>query len=553
MNRILSGLRLATLGLLIAVLPSQVQAQSMDLQPGVVISLTNVEEHISDIEHLMEAAGVGQLAGLVRMTTGEYLRGIDVDKPIGALLFFDEDNPEEPDVMSFLPVTDFEDVLDTLAPFVDIDEDGDDFILTAADGTEITTRVTDGYAFMVMDKEMLETLPENPAEMLEDLPKEYNVAARVFGQNIPEGLRQQAIDLIKAGAESEMRNLGDGPEADLQRANFEYTMSEMEGIINETEEFVAGLAIDEDGGRIYLDFKMVGVEGSKLARQSNEFAKAPATRFGGFLVEDAAANFHVNGKLLEEDIEKVQKVIGDIENAARAQIEEEDLEGEEAKAAQQLVDDLAQVVRDSVAKGHMDGGGSLVIENGDLQLVMGMSIAEGAKLETSVKKLAEWAKADDVPAKFNFDMATENGIRYHQIVLEVPSDEVEAREMFGEELEVLLGVGDDVVYLAAGKDCKALLTKCMNGTAPTMEEGMMTQMNMSVWPILRFMATVTDEADLTDIAELLPEDASGRIRMTMRAVPNGQQFRFEMEDAMLKVLTEIGQSMGGGGFAPDDF
>ena len=81
----------------------------------------------------------------------------------------------------------------------------------------------------------------------------------------------------------------------------------------------------------------------------------------------------------------------------------------------------------------------------------------------------------------------------------------------------------------------------------------MTQMNMSVWPILRFMATVTDEADLTDIAELLPEDASGRIRMTMRAVPNGQQFRFEMEDAMLKVLTEIGQSMGGGGFAPDDF
>ncbi len=208
------------LSLLLASQPANLIAQTdMEMSPGVVISIAEVNEHLDDVEHLMGAAGFGQMSGLVRMGASEYIRGLDLEKPLGALVFFDEDTPEQPGLMAFIPVKDIEDVLDTLAPFVDIDEDGDDIILTMNDGTELTTRVAGDYAFMAQDADMLKKLPEDPANLLGDLPKEYGIAAKVMGQNIPESLRSQAIELIKSGAESEMGNLGDGPEAEAQREN----------------------------------------------------------------------------------------------------------------------------------------------------------------------------------------------------------------------------------------------------------------------------------------------------------------------------------------------
>lgn len=555
MKRILLTLQFAIIAILFAGAPLQAVAQSdMDIQPGVVVALANVDEHLSDIEHLMEAAGVGQMSGLVRMGAAEYIRGIDADKPMGALLFFDEDNPEEPTVMAFVPVTDIEDVLDTLAPFVDIDEDGDDIILTANDGTEITTRVVDGYAFMVQDREMLENLPENPTNLLQDLPNQYNIAARVFGQNIPESLRQQAIDLIRSGAEGEMESLGDGPEADLQRANFEYTMDQMESFINETEEVVAGLAIDEDGNRIYIDFKMIGLEGSKLARQSNEYGKAAKSKFRGFLMENATATIHATGKLLDDDVQHIQKMIDDIEEVAKAEVENEGLSDDEAEAANRVISDLINVLRGSLEKGTMDFGGALNLQDDKVQLAVGMQIAEGAKLESSVKELAKWAEAEeDVPLSFNFDVANENGVRYHEITVAIPESEEEMTDLFGSSVDVLLGVGDDVLYAAAGHNPKEFLNECMSGSAPSGEEELIGQFNLHLLPFIKFLSRVQDAPELDDIADILPDNADDRMRMTVRAVPNGQHFRFEMEDAILKVLTEIGQSMGGGFGPPQDF
>ena len=66
------------------------------------------------------------------------------------------------------------------------------------------------------------------------------------------------------------------------------------------------------------------------------------------------------------------------------------------------------------------------------------------------------------------------------------------------------------------------------------------------------MDALTSSEVAREEREAIDEDAEDRIRMTVKMVPNGQHIRFEVEDAILKILTEIGQSMGGG-FAPQDF
>ncbi len=556
MKKVLLKLQLAVAALLVASAPLSAVAQTdLDMQPGVVISIANLEEHLSDMEHLVDAAGFGQMSGLVRMGAAEYIRGIDPEKPLGAFLFFKEDSPE-PQVLAFVPVTDIEDVLDTLAPFVDIDEDGDDIILTTNDGMEVTVREQEGYAFIVQDPAMLENLPANPARQLEDLPSQYNIAARIFGQRIPAELRQQAIDLIRDGAAAEMENLGDSPEAELQRANFEYSMAQLESFINETEEVVVGMGVDEDEKRVLIDMAVVGLPDSRLARQSNVLGEGPPSKFNGFLLEGAAANYHFNGKMLEDDVEDVQNMLDTLIDAAQGQIDEE-LSGDEAEVAKRVVGELMDVVKASVAKGYMDSGGSLILTEETAELALGTIIAEGAKLEKSVKEIASYLEQEGlleeegVEVEFRFDARTENGVRYHEVDVMIPDSEEEMRAMFGEKLSILLGVGDEVLYLAVGNDPAALLSRCLQGSGTASDA--VGQMNIHLLPILRFMSNFQDAGELEGIADILPESADDRIRITVNVVENGQRFRFEMQDAVLQIFGAIGQSMGGGFGPPQDF
>ena len=58
-----------------------------------------------------------------------------------------------------------------------------------------------GWVFAAAEKEHLANLPADPVSVLGDLPKTYNIAGKLFVQNIPEKLRRTAVDEIKLGIE----------------------------------------------------------------------------------------------------------------------------------------------------------------------------------------------------------------------------------------------------------------------------------------------------------------------------------------------------------------
>ncbi len=532
-----------------------VVAQSnVDLQPGVVISLTHLNEHLSDVEHLIDASGFGQMKGLVRMGAAEYIKGINAEKPIGAMLFFEEGNPE-PNVLGFVPVTDIEDVLDTIAPFVDIDGDGDKFVLTTTDGTELSVHVVDGYAFVSEQAELLENLPADPASFLTGLDSEYNVAARVFGQRIPEELRQHAIELVRKGAEETMENAGDSPEAMLQRANFNYSMQSIEGLINDTEEVVAGLNIDEDSKRIYVDIKFVGTPDSDLARQCKTMSEAPPSRFGGFLNDSASVNFNFCGKFGEKEMLHVQEMLDKVGDAAKKglsdEVEGDRMSGDEADSITRVLENFLEVARESSANGVMDGGGAVVLSDEDANFAFGMQVVNASKLESGLKDLAKLAESKDVPMTFNFDASTENGIRYHEMEINIPEGEEEARAIFGDAVKISVGIGEDVVYIAGGKDPKQLLADCIAGATPA--DMPCTQFNVHLIPLLRFASTLEDSKELKAVADALPESGDDSIRMTATMIENGQLIRLEIQDGIVEIFGKVGQSMGGGFSPPQDF
>lgn len=557
MSSLFSRITLAMLAMLVLV-ASQRQAAAqtdMEMQPGIIISMAPLNKHLGDVEHLVEAAGFGQMKGLVRMGSAEYIRGINADKPMGAMLFFEGDNPE-PEVLGFLPVEDIDDVLDTIAQFVDIDDSGDDIFLTTDDGTELTVRVQDGYAFIAQDDSVLDVLPADPANLLEELPNEYNLAARIFGQRIPEELRSTMVDLIRQGAAESTIPGADGPMAKLQQRNLEISMKQIESLINNTDEVVAGLNVDQENKRIYIDVKFVGTPDSLLAQQAAAMATAPATRFAGFLLDDAAFNFHYTGKMLEQDVSQVQGLLNDAKQTMTAEMEKGVKNGamseDQAESAGRIVGDLIDVVSESIKGGVMDVAAVVTFDDNSPALAAGMKMAGGDKLEDAARQLAKIAEAEKAPVEFRFDTVTEDGIRYHEVDILIPENEEEARKILGDRVSLLLGVGDDVLYLAAGKSGKELLEKCKRGSAKG-EKLPAMQANMHLLPFLRFLAEAQDAAELNMIADALPDEADDRMRMTVKFIDNGQLIRMEMEDGILEVFGKVGQSMGGGFAPPQDF
>ena len=110
---------------LMTLTPNATQAQS-ETGPAVVIAMAPMNEQLKDIDYLAGAASdeIGQMSGLVRMQANGFLRGIDMDKPLGMFLFFEEDETE-PEWLAFVPLKNMDDLLDNLSNFADVEEDGD--------------------------------------------------------------------------------------------------------------------------------------------------------------------------------------------------------------------------------------------------------------------------------------------------------------------------------------------------------------------------------------------------------------------------------------------
>ena len=224
-------------------------------EPAVVISIANIDEQLNDIEYLATAASeeMGQMSGLIKMQAQGFTRGVDTKKPSGMLLYFSDETPE-PTAVAFVPIQNLDDLLDTISGFAEVDE-GDDIVTIIPDnGQEISLKKVGNYAFIAEQPENLKNVPKDPAKLVGELAGQYNVAATIFPQRIPESLREQALGLIQLGMDQNLDMLDElePMQAELQQKSMEMQMEQMENLFNDTEELVIGMAADEKARAVYF-------------------------------------------------------------------------------------------------------------------------------------------------------------------------------------------------------------------------------------------------------------------------------------------------------------
>jgi hypothetical protein len=537
--------------------------QSPELQPAIVISMASLNEQFADGKHLSKAAGVANLWPMAEAGMQQFLNGIDRTKPIGAALYFRE-GAQHPNFVGFVPVTNLDDVLDLVAENADVDDSEEIVKITAPDGTELRVKEAGGYALVTDQADLLALAPQDPNGLLGTLPNQYNFAVRLDGQQVPEELRDQFIKLIEEGYERQLEMMDQGDDdgedslQEMQMNNFRQTIDQLRQFADELDELVVGLSIDAEGQRIVLDGVFNGIEGSSLQQQGASLAQTVDTRFAGFLMDGAAFTMHAHARLSEEDAARTNGMLDQmLPQMFKAMQEEGNMGEEEAAMVRDIVERLADALRATIKEGTVDGGATVVLDDSHCDLVLGMHVADAQQVDAVIRDVvAQIQPQVGDKATFHLNDSTENGVTYHRVAVPVPEDEEEAREVFGPEITILVGIADKSVYVAVGRSPRDTLNRALEGSRSAPASKLPpVQYNVYLAPILEFVGRVAPDSGpqaevVRQMAQKLKEGGRDRIRFTLDAATRGQAVQVEIQDGVLALIgvamENFGGMMGGG-------
>jgi hypothetical protein len=522
-----------------------------------VVAISPYQDLISDIKFLGSLAGKPELSQMVEgalalFTQGKGADALQKDKPWGVIVQTDG-NGFQPVVC--LPVKKLEDLVAVATAYgVQVNE-GDDGVkeLVLPNEQSLFVKHADVYAFCSTSTAALANAPNNPHESFAGLLKDYDVAANVSVANVPEMYRQFAVQAMQAGMQQQMIKQDDetDEEFELRRKLAEAQLAQMEQMINEMEALTLGWAVDAEQQRTFLDFTYFVKEGSKLAKQLTAYEDT-RTNFAGFYQPDAAATvtFAMKGdpSLFEADIAQFDAMLTSMRQQANKAIDENEELADEPEAREALKEatgDLIDAFGSTIKSGQMDGGAALNIREDSLTAVAGIYVKEPAKLEEGLKKLdaAAQKRAEARVSEVKWNAASHAGVNFHSITVPVPESQEAPRRMLGEKADIAVGIGEEAVYLALGRDNIEAVKKAIDASAS--ERGKKVppfEMALSLGPILDMAASQAPDGDqkavLGTIADMLRNEAQGRdhIRMVGQLVENGLRYRFEAEEGVLRAL-----------------
>jgi hypothetical protein len=527
-------------------------------KPLAVVSYAGYDRTMKTLEFIGQLAGKPDLAAgmeqmLKMMTGGQGLQGLDPKQPWGVVI---QAQGTEVDGYAFFPVTDLKQLLTILTPFIGPSTESGGLFKIERGAQAFYAKKLGNWAFVAAKETQLAKLPDDPAKLLGDLPKNYLWAVRLFVANLPAQLRDLAVAQIQMISQA-MLAQAQGTEQELIRARMQRSLQQLERAVKELDQVTLGFEVDRQARKAHLDVQLTALPDTKMAKDIAAGA-ALKTDFAGFADPKAAivANwnaFAANPPTTEE----LNKQIDVLRKKALEQLGMVGLSEEDSKTAQKILDDLLDVARQTILGGRIDGGMCLVLEANAATSVVGGRIAAGAKLNDALKRLVDLAvkAAPDAADMVKFNAGTLAGMQLHTATIPVPPD-VENRpqvvKLVGENLDLVVAVGEESAYLAVGRDAMDALKQVVARSQA--ERGKAAQplaVTVSLIPLSRFIAEVGDEQAKQNfrriheqIKGLAGKDA---LRLTVNPVERGLQIRLEAEEAVLKAAASsapIGGPMG---------
>lgn len=489
--------------------------------------------------------------GISVFTQGKGLLGLDKSRSIGVIVNLNED--EEPEPLVFLPVTSLKDLIGSFEQFTGgpVEPDDEGIYAIEAGGKTIYLVEKDEWAFVARRPEFLKETPADPIEQLGGLNEEYEIGLRILVKNVPEKKKQEAIKQLEAGLKAGMEKQKSESDEELESRIKIATnaMNQMKQLVTETDHVTLGWKLDFEAGSSFFDLKVIAKEGTKLAKQTTQLSQS-TTMHAGFLLMDAAIKGNLAAKVTDKD--DIGRATAWIE-AARIKAmqgidKDEKLKNDEDRAkAKEIVGELLDVAKETAEAGTFDGGAVVELKPGEMTVALGGTVSSGAKVEGALKKLAEMAKNNSDFKGVEWDAEKHEGVSFHKFSVPVGDDK--AKDVLGDPLEVVLGVGEKSFYVAFGKATTETLKSVIDKSKSAGDKAVSPfEGAVAIGKVLNFAAAQEDDPKVAAIAEALEKSGEkALVRATISSVEGGVLYRLELEKG---VLTAIGKAitanMGGG-------
>jgi hypothetical protein len=516
-------------------------------EPAVIISIASVKDTMGDIQYAAKAAGVPQGAAMLQFLAAQYTQLLEPNSPLGVALTFN--GGPIPEVLGFVPARDFDALRQKIAEQASPPNDVGGGIWQVEGQPPIFLKQEGKFCFISIDPNAFANLPKDPTALLEGLDKKHNIGVRAYIQRIPDDLRQQFIGLMTQNMQQQMNNdSGNEGQAVLQKAMAEASLKNMTMLAEEGDKFEMGLAIDEEQKVIRLEYSLTALPQSALAEELSYIQDAE-TEFGPLIDPNAAISFNLSSKL-----GKTQAAMGkDLLKMFRTSIEKEmNQEGqfptEEAKAAaQRVVSNLIDVANATIDSGKVDSVGSVSLDGTNLQFAAAAHIADGEKLNATIREIVQLAKDEpDFPGA-TLDAAKVGNVSIHLMSVPVPDDEEQAQAIFGESVEIAVGVGPNAAFLCIGKDAVGRMKDLASASGTKAVKPML--MRASVGQLIKFGSQFDGGSEIQQLLGAVDEMGDrDHVEVVVDAIPNGAKYQLRIEDGILKLIgIGVQQAMGGGG------
>lgn len=531
------------------------RAVAADLKPALTIAFAGYGQVLADLKALDELSGHTSLAakaeaGIKAQTHGKGFEGLDNTRPWGVLVSLGENG--QPVVQGFLPATDLKKLFASLplpggeAPAPNA---SGVYELPMGDKTVYAKQKGD-WAVFSDNQETLDSAPADPAPAFSDLTKKYLIAVRGSVQNVPASSRDSALNSLRGLLELTlmMQPAASEEQRAMMSANVKQMFAKLAKLSKELDSLVIGVGMDTQNKALFLDFEAKGVEGADLTKKF-ETLKVAKTDFAGFAVPGAAVTILSAGTSDDEDVKDAKAAIATYKTNLNKLLDSNEALGDKRELAKQLLSDVLSVAEKTIELKKNDGGMAVVLDDGPA-MILGARIAAGAKLESTLKKLINELAGDEPKLKeiVKFDAEKYEDVNFH--VAKIPVPDPKAAEVFGESVQIVVGLSESSLYFGAGKDPIAAIKKAIDASKASPAKAINPlDMVISATPIAKFFAKVIPGENAGDAqakknfekaaATLEKSEGQDHITMTLKPIANGASMRLNVESGVIKSILDL--------------
>jgi len=522
---------------------SPLTAQTEDeFQPVLVASISSVDELMSDLDALASMVGMEGVDWAALTQNEATFEAIDKTRPIGAIV---RTNGTEFETLAFIPVKDFQALLAALQPYIGEASDNGDGIYEIEQPLSLYVKHENGWAFISQDMDRFMDLPADPASLLGQLHKEYDVGVRAHIHNVPEIYRQMTLGWIQFSVQEELSQL-DGLEdsqSEMRRQWMNNSLQQMNALINETDTISVGWTVDQDQRQIEMDLTMTAVEGTGSAERMKKI-KLVTSQHAGFLLDDAAFKMHFHTEMADDDIQNTIQMLNGVKVGALGFLEQDDeFSNEESREqAQQVLGGLFDIIVSTVESGVLEGGVAVIANQSELTVVAGGRLQDGDVFKNSLKKLADLVEREDGAPKVQWAAGRIGSVELHELYLPIEDENV--AKLLGDQLHLVMGTGARQGYLALGNGADKLLQRVIEESAKRTEEMLPpSQVTIAMSPVVEYLASLEDSFSMSEGLADVALGENGRDRVIVETLPieGGALSRIVVEEDALRVIAEIAQ------------